>query len=130
MVIGLLLAGDAWARAIAERRVAAELRGSLGSTGDTAVALGGFPFVVRALSGTIPSAKITTDSLVRKRVRLDRLQMTLEDLTFSLAEISSGEGPIHVRDGRGRAAIEASSLIEAFGALPEPIEIRIGPRGL
>ena len=130
LIVGLLLAGDAWARATAERRVTAELRRSLGGSEDTTVALGGFPFLFGAISGNISSATVTSGALVRDGVRLRGLSMTLQDLTFSVEEIAAGSGSIRVREGRGRASIDPGSLMAAFDDLPGPLDIEVGRNGL
>lgn len=131
VVAGLLVAGDAWLRSAAEAKVAAELERSLDASGDTDVALGGFPFVFRLVSGTVPSARITSETVVHDRVRLRAVRMTLQGVTFSVGEIAAGDATsIAVRDGRGSAIVAPASLRDAFARVRAPIDIQVGPRGL
>jgi LmeA-like phospholipid-binding len=137
VIVGVLAAGDAIARTIAETRVEAQLQGSFEGAEDVDVALGGFPFVVRALAGSIPAAEIRSDSIVRRRIRFTDVRMTMQDLTFSWAELLGGEADaLTVRDGRGRTQIEAGALSRAFDAFDADLEIdlrdgrlraRVGP---
>ncbi|HWC14803.1 MAG TPA: DUF2993 domain-containing protein [Actinomycetota bacterium] len=131
VVAGLLVAGDAWLRSAAEARVVAELERSLDASGETDVSLGGFPFVFRLVAGTIPSARITSETVVRDRVRLRALRMTLQDLTFSVGEIAAGRAAsIAVRDGRGSALVASASVRAAFARVRAPIDIQIGAQGV
>lgn len=131
IVCGIAVAGDAFLRATAESRVATQLDRSLGRDGSTSVSLGGFPFVVRLVSGTIPTARIETGSLVRDRLRLTDLEMTLQDLSFSLPRVAAGDmSSIHVGRGRGRAFVPLASLKQAVRSAPAGFDIRLGGRGL
>lgn len=126
LILGVLAAGDAIARSMAESRVEAELQGSFVGAEDVDVALGGFPFVVRALAGSIPAAEIRSNAVVRRRIRFTDVRMTMQDLTFSWAELLGGEaGALTVRDGRGRTQIEAGALDRAFDAFEDDLEIEL-----
>lgn len=127
VVVGLLVAGDIWVKATAEKRVAAELQSSFAAGGEAEVEFAGFPFTLRLLSGTIPSAKLTSTSLKRGGVRFTDVRMTMQDVTFSWSKILAGEiGSVTVRDGHGRASIPAPDLVRAFGVVAGNLEIDFG----
>lgn len=124
VVVGLLIAGDFWVKDTAEKRVATELQSSFAGDGEAEVEFSGFPFTVRLLTGTIPSAKLTSTSLERDGVRFTDVRMTMQDVTFSWSKIFSGEiGSVTVRDGHGRASILAPDLAQAFGAAAGNLDI-------
>ncbi|MEA2452897.1 MAG: hypothetical protein QOG04_1607 [Actinomycetota bacterium] len=118
VVVGALIAGDMWLKATAESRVAQAMQKTFDSPGTSKVELGGFPFVLKLISGTIPSAKVTSSSLERDGVMFTDVRMTLEDIEFSVSKIIAGElGSVKVRDGHGSAAIKGNDLVAALGAI-------------
>ena len=127
VILGVLLvAGDAWARGKIEGRLASELQGSLGSTSDIEVSLGGFPFVLRALSGSIPEATVATERLTREGLRFTDVTMTLRDIRFSLSKVLAGDlDAIKVGSGEGRAAIDSDALGRAIARVRNDIEVEI-----
>lgn len=125
-IVGLLVAGDFWVKATAEERVGAEIQDSFAASGEAEIEFSGFPFTVRLLTGTIPSATVKSTQLERDGVRFTDLRMTMQDVTFSWSKVLAGEvGSVAVRDGRGRAAIPAPNLVKAFSAVGGDIEIVI-----
>ena len=132
VILGVLLvAGDAWARGKIEGRLASELQDSLGSTGDIEVSLGGFPFVLRALSGKIPTATVTTERLTRDGLRFTDVTMTLRDIRFSLSKVLAGDlDAIKVGSGEGRAAIDDAVLERAIERSGPDIGVEIVENGV
>ena len=123
LVVGLVM-GDFAVKKVAERRVAAELQSSFDPEGDATVELGGFPFIVRAISGSVPVAEISSSSLVRSGVRFTDVRMTLQDVEFSWSKVLAGEiGSVSVRDGHGRAELQARALTKIFAALGRSITL-------
>jgi hypothetical protein len=126
VVVGVLVAGDAWLRATAETRVAAELQSSFDDTGEAEIDFGGFPFAARVLSGTIPVARLTSTSLVRAGVRLSDVRMTMQDVEFSWSKVLVGEvGSVTVRAGKGSAALGARALNRALAAVDPRVEVTL-----
>ena len=102
---GLLVGGDALVRSVAEGRVEQQIARELGAEGDVEVALGGFPFTVRALSGRIPSAVVTGSDIRRGPLTLDSFSMTMRGVEVSLAGNTA-----RVEEGSGTATIDLESL--------------------
>lgn len=126
VVVAVLAAGDMWVRSIAEERVGAQIDESLASGGDARVEFSGFPFTVRLLAGSIPSATLASPSIERDGVRFTDVRMTMQDVTFSWSKALAGDtGSVEVRDGRGRASIPTPDLVRAFTAVAGDIEIDV-----
>ena len=127
VVLGVLLvAGDAWARGKVEGRLASELQGSFTGAGDVEVSLGGFPFVVRALSGSIPAATVRTDRLTREGLRFTDVTMTLRNIRFSLSKVLAGDlDAIKVGSGEGRVAIDTDGLTRAIERTGAEVDVMI-----
>lgn len=132
VILGVLfVAGDAWARGKIEGRLASELQGSLGSTGDIEVSLGGFPFVLRALSGNIPTASVATERMTRDGLRFTDVTMTLRDIRFSLSKVLAGDlDAIKVGSGEGRAAIDSDVLGRAIARSGRDVDVEIVGNGI
>lgn len=126
VLVGSLVAGDFWVKATAERRVGAEIQDSFATGGEADVEFAGFPFTLRLLTGSIPSATLKSTALEQEGVRFTDLRMTLQDVTFSWSKVLAGEmGSVGVRDGRGRASIPAPKLVGAFTATGGDLEINL-----
>jgi hypothetical protein len=126
IVFGVLVAGDFFLKGVAESRIAAELESSFDPSGETNVELSGFPFALHLLKGTIPAVEVTSTSLKRGRLRFSDVQMTLQDVRFSLSEVMDGEvGSIAIRDGRGRGSLRAEAVTKLFDALDAAVSIEL-----
>lgn len=121
-----LVAGDFFLKGVAESRIAAELESSFDPSGETTVELSGFPFVLHLLQGTIPAVEVTSTSLQRGRLRFSDVQMTLQDVRFSLSEVMNGHvGSIAIRDGRGRGSLRAAAVTKLFDALDAAVSVEL-----
>ena len=126
VILGLLAGADLWVKSYAEARIAAELQSSFDAEGEAEVELSGFPITVRLLSGTIPSVELTSSSLKRQGLRFTDVRLVMQDVSFSLSELASGEmGEVTVADGRGRASLPGADLTEVFGAAVDGVDISI-----
>lgn len=131
VVLGLLAAADLWVKSYAEKRIAAELQSSFDADGDAEVELSGFPFTVRLLSGTLPSVRVSSSSLKRQGLRFTDVRLTMQNVSFSLSELTSGEmGPVTVEDGHGRVSLAGPDLTEVFGTVIEGVDIALDEKGL
>lgn len=120
VLVGLLVVGDFWLKSTAEVRVAAEIQRTFDSKGDSKVDFSGFPFILKAVSGTIPSATVTSTSLESEGIRFSDVRMTMQDIEFSVGKILAGDmGSVKVRDGHGRASISGNRLAEALGSVAD-----------
>lgn len=126
VVVLVLLAGDAWLRATAESRVAAELQSSFDAGGEAEIDFGGFPFTARVISGSIPVARLTSSSLVREGVRLTDIKMTLQGVEFSWSKVLAGEvGSVTVRAGKGSTSLGERGLNRALAVASDGLRVNM-----
>lgn len=133
LLILVVLAGvaDNWVRGRAEKRLATELQSSFNSGDEVEVSLGGFPFVVRAMSGHLPAAEIRSPKLVRAGIRFTDVTLTLRDLKFPLAKLLDGNvRSISIGSGEGRVAIDEAALSKAIQRTGHDIDIEIVENGV
>lgn len=131
VVLGLLALGDLWVKGYAEERIATELQSSFDAAGEAKVELSGFPFTVRLLSGTIPSVQVSSSSLKREGLRFTDVRLRMQDVSFSLSQLSSGEfGSVTVEDGSGRVSLPGSDLTQVFRTVIEGVDIALDEGGL
>ena len=129
VILGLLALGDLWMKGYAEERIATELQSSFDDAGEAEVELSGFPFTVRLLSGTIPSVRVTSSSLERQGVRFTDVRMTMQDVGFSLSQLTAGDlSSVTVDDGHGRVSLPVPELGRIFAA--DGVDIELGDHGL
>ena len=102
---GLLVGGDELVRSVAEGRVEEQIARELGGEVEVDVALGGFPFTVRALGGRIPSAVVTGSDIRRGPLTVASFSMSMQRLEVSLADNSA-----RIEEGSGTATIDLESL--------------------
>lgn len=129
VILVLLFVGDRWVEGYAEERIAAELQSSFDDSGEAEVELSGFPITLRLLTGSIPEIEITSSSLKRQGMTFKDVRMTLEDVSFSLAQIANGDiRTVLVGSGDGRVSLPPSDLASAFG--DAGFDIRLDEDGL
>ena len=126
VILGLLAGADLWVKSYAEKRIATELQSSFDAKGEAEVELSGFPFIVRLLSGTLPSVRVASSSLKRQGLRFTDVRLTMQDVAFSLSELASGEmGEVTVEDGHGSVSLPGADLTGVFGTVIEGVDIAI-----
>lgn len=131
ILVVLAVVADSWVRGRAERRLATELQSSFNSGEDVEVSLGGFPFVVRAVSGHLPEAEIRSPKLVREGIRFTDVTLTFKDLRFSLGKLLDGNvRSISIGSGEGRVALDESALSKAIARTGHDIDIEIVENGV
>jgi len=111
LLVVLALAGDAFARSYAERRAAGQVQSSLELDDEPAVELEGWPFLLKALGGSFPSVSVEAPSLRARGVRLEDVDVTLEDVRFELKDLLAGSADgVRAESGRGSAALTSDAL--------------------
>lgn len=118
---GMLLAGDAAVRSYVESTAAASLEKELGRGSSADVSLGGFPFVVRLVSGSLPAAELRATDVKRAGLRIGRLTVEAEDLHGSFL----GDGGVRVGKGRGVAMIDLGILGRFIERRAEVVSVEI-----
>lgn len=124
VLLGLGVVADFVARGAAETRVAARLQRSLDLTEEPEVEIGGFPFLLNLLAGSIPSVEVSSSSVARGALRFDEVVLTLDNVRFDLGAMSRGEGEVRIGGGRGRAVMSGESLTALLRAEGAPVDVR------
>jgi hypothetical protein len=126
IVLGVLIAADAVVRAIAEHAVAAELASSLGMSHRPEVSLGGFPFLIHALSGDLPSASFDAGQLEVEGLSFDRVRVSLTGVRVPTGQLLSSQGgTITARDGTGSATMSGSAVSSALHQHGAPVTVTL-----
>ncbi|HEX2050510.1 MAG TPA: DUF2993 domain-containing protein [Actinomycetota bacterium] len=125
VLIALAAVADVVARSVAEDRIAARLATELRTTSDPAVDIGGWPFLYCVARGSIPSIEVSADGAGKGVLRLSNVTLELEDVTFSPAELASGETrAVRVGGGQGSATLTDRALTAALQRREESLEAR------
>jgi hypothetical protein len=132
LVIGLtllaavLLAADFGARAYAQSVVGSELENAFDLSEDPDVAFGGFPFLVHALTGNLPSVEVHAQDFREKGVRLESLGLTLRDVRYPVSRlIGRGGGTVKATRGDGSATLTVPALNAALKDAGSVFTVRI-----
>jgi hypothetical protein len=115
-VVALIAVGaDFGARWFVERAVATELSSSFELTSKPSVAIGGFPFIVRFLDGTLPSVRVEATEPSTGDLLFERIELTLEDVSFDPERVLGGSvDRVRTRGGDGIASFSDESLTRAL----------------
>lgn len=126
-VIGLLLFGvDALARNVAESRAASYVQGEMDLSEKPEVSLGGTPFLLQALDGSIPNVEVDAEALVAKGLELHDVAIMFDSVDVSLGSLVSGDAErITTSGGKGTAALSPASLSRYLERRGVPVEIVI-----
>lgn len=98
VLVGLLVAADFGAAALAESAVSRQMREQLALPDDPDVRINGFPFATQALSGNYSSIDVTADRLQVGELQEVEVVAQLRDVTAPLSEVL-GSGPRSLRVG-------------------------------
>ncbi|WP_219417607.1 LmeA family phospholipid-binding protein [Pseudonocardia nigra] len=111
VLVGLFVAVDFGAAALAESAVSRQMREQIGLVDDPAVRINGFPFLTQALSGEYSSVDVQAS-----RIRVGELQdvsitAQLRDVTAPLSMLlASGPKTLQVDEAEGTVRIPAEDL--------------------
>lgn len=116
VLVGLLVAVDFGAAALAESAVARQMREQIGLADDPDVRINGFPFVTQAIAGRYGSIDVVADRL---RVgQLEEVEVTAElrDVDAPLSEVlGSGPRSLRVAEAEGTVRVGADDLERLIG---------------
>jgi hypothetical protein len=126
---GLFVAADQFLRTYAEGRAARQVQTSLDLDTEPEVALGGWPFVVKALTGNFSSIEVEVDRVTARGVRLENVRVRLEGVEFEIKDMLAGEGDaLSADDGRGSANLTSEALMQGLKreGVEAEVELRDG----
>jgi LmeA-like phospholipid-binding len=123
VLVGLLVAADFGAAALAESAVSRQMRGELGLVDDPSVRINGFPFLTQAISGTYSSIDVDATRIPYGSFKELEINAQLHDVSAPLAMLL-GPGPksLTAATAEGIVKIDAADLQRL---IPEAKKIRI-----
>ena len=118
VTLAILLAADSVARYFAAARLSDGLRTALDLPQDPSVSIGGFPFLWDLARGDLESMTISTRSVRRGPLALERVKIDLESVRFSPVGALTGDiRSARVAGGNGTARISVVALEDALRAV-------------
>jgi LmeA-like phospholipid-binding len=105
VLVGLLVAADFGAAALAESAVSREMRQQIGLADDPSVRINGFPFLTQALSGQYSSIDVDAQRLTVGQFQQVELTAHLEGVTAPLSMLL-GSGPKSVQVARAEGTVQ------------------------
>jgi len=111
VVVGLLVAADFGAAALAESAVSRQMRQQIGLADDPSVQINGFPFLTQALAGRYSSIDVDAQRITVGQFREVELTAHLQDVTAPLSMLlGSGPKDVQVARAEGTVKIGANDL--------------------
>lgn len=111
VAVGVLVAVDYGAAALAESTVSRQVRDQLGLAEDPAVRINGFPFLTQAISGTYRSVEVSADRIQVGDLRNVGIRAKLTDVEAPLSSLTgSGQHTLVVAEAEGAARVPASDI--------------------
>ncbi|MFC5994498.1 DUF2993 domain-containing protein [Pseudonocardia hispaniensis] len=123
VLIGLLVAADYGAAALAESAVSRQMRDQLNLSDDPSVRINGFPFLTQAISGDYRSIEVTADRIQIGELDEVQVRAQLRGVEAPLGELlGSGSRTIRVRDAEGTLRIGPDDIVRY---LPGVTKVRV-----
>jgi len=123
VLVGVLVAADFGAAALAESAVSRQMRGELGLVDDPSVRINGFPFLTQAIAGTYPSVDVDATRIPYGSFKELEINARLHDVSAPLSMLlGSGQKSITAASAEGIVKIDAADLQRL---IPEAKKIRI-----
>lgn len=122
--VGLLVAADFGAAALAESAVSRQMREQLGLPDDPDVRINGFPFVTQALAGTYSSIDVSADRLQIGELQEVEVVAQLRGVEAPLSEVlGSGPKSLKVAEADGTVRVGADDVERLLGGDVEDLRI-------
>ncbi len=123
VLVGLLVAADFGAAALAESAVARQMREQLGLPDDPSVRINGFPFMTQALSGRFSDVHVEASRVSYGKFQELMVSAELQDVTAPL-EMLLGSGPMTLQVGAAEGTVRVSA-VDLERIIPDVKHMRI-----
>jgi hypothetical protein len=125
VLVGLLIAADFGAAAVAESAVSRQMRSQLGLADDPSVRINGFPFLTQAAAGKYRSVDVAAQRITVGQLRELGVRAQLRNVTAPLPMLlGSGAKTLQVQTAEGSVRIPANDVQRL---LPGVAKLRIEP---
>jgi LmeA-like phospholipid-binding len=123
VLVGVLVAADFGAAALAESAVSREMRQQIGLPDDPSVRINGFPFLTQAVAGRYSSIDVDAQRLTVGQFTQVELTAHLEDVSAPLSMLL-GSGPKSVRVARAEGTVQVGPT-DLERLVPDLSKVRI-----
>lgn len=115
VLLVIAIGADLFVKNIAEERAAEQIGQTLDLDPAPDVEFGGFPFILKAMSGNFGEIDVTSEDVTIEGVTLERVEVTMRDVEISLSRILAGDSDsVHTGGGEGLAVMSERSLRKAL----------------
>lgn len=115
VLVGLLVAADFGAAALAESAVSRQMREQIGLADDPAVRINGFSFLLQALSGEYSSVDVDAERIKVGDLQELEVSAHLTDVTAPLSMLlGSGPKTLRAQEAEGTVRVSAGDLERIF----------------
>lgn len=126
----LFIGGDIFLKNVTETRAEKQVENLLDLRTTPEVELGGWPFIVRALSGSFPTVELSVTDTRLRGVELEDVQISLTDVGFSLGELLGGsQEAVKFGGGEGSAVMTSEGMTQALRRQGTPAKISLNEDG-
>src|SRR3954454_3997699 len=115
VLTALLFAGDYGAAALAEHRVAQQVRDTLGLTSDPIVRINGFPFLAQAAAGDYPDVGVDVDGISYGLLQLSLRAHLSHARVSASAFFGDGAPVIRIDQAEGTVLVDPGDLGDLLG---------------
>lgn len=128
VVLGMLaVLGDLVAEETAEGRFEERLSASIAGADEVEVEFHGRPFLLQALAGEIDGLNLMLPSVQRDGIEVEDVELELETVRFSPADLAEGSGDIRIGAGGGRGTVTQHGLNRALEREVPAGKVRLDP---
>jgi hypothetical protein len=110
LILATLVAGEIFARPLAEKAVAREVQQRYQLDREPKIHLEGFPFLVRVALGRLPAATGELQGTTVQGLRLEDAQLHLTDVRFDPGRLAGGNGQVRAQHGSASVTVSDADL--------------------
>lgn len=130
VLLGLAVAADLFVKDLAEDRAAEQIARTMSLDEPPEVDLGGFPFILKAVSGNFGEIRVVSEDVHVEGVALDRVEVVMRDVEVSLSKILADRADsVRIGGGEGTAVMSERALARALRRQGVDVSVTLGGDG-
>jgi hypothetical protein len=115
---------------MAESRLASSVQDALGLPEKPDIELQGFPFLLQVARGRLQAISVAVDDVEVEGLPFQRVTLGLDDLSFDIGALLSGQGAAEARSGSAQAVITENALSRYLQDSGTPVLVRLPGPGI